>query len=598
MEVIYRKTGRFYQESMRVMRTFSIKAILVATIIFTVAAEAMAQSYVPTPVTISNNKVKIDGKLCYSHIVLERQTIYSICKAYNVTAEDLYKFNPRLKEEGLKKNGIIIIPSQEALNDKKEEEKAKTETVAEVAAVTAPKEAHSTKPSGKLKKHTVKWYETIEDIAKKYGVTVEAIVKENNLEKAEVKARQKIFIPEADTSVPSPVVPKSQKDSTEAVATQTEAPSPIIERKDTTMVADSIPTGDSLVAEPIVMPKDHIDIALVLPLAATGTTSKRNYMDFYSGVLFGLHKCANEGLATNLRVFDIDNGGMLDEGFFNGCDLAIGPVYQETLGNVLEIISDSIMVVSPLDHKAIALAEENKNFIQAPTHRTRQYADLVEWVQSEVSDNDKVIYISETNTRDTVAVREMKEALNASGLKYESFSYTILQGRGIGKSLAALVTNDGKNHFIIESESEAWVNDLVRNLNILQKKTEIYLYSPSKIRSFESIDAESLYNTSLHVSMSYNIDYDNPKVKDFLLKYRAIFHTEPSLFAYQGYDIITYFSQLISTYGHEWKEHLTDTAMQGLQTSFQFEKTPEGGYINNGIRRVQYYPGGESEIKE
>jgi hypothetical protein len=34
--------------------------------------EAAAQAYAPVQVTISKEKVKIDGKICYSHIVLEK----------------------------------------------------------------------------------------------------------------------------------------------------------------------------------------------------------------------------------------------------------------------------------------------------------------------------------------------------------------------------------------------------------------------------------------------------------------------------------------------------------------------------------------------
>jgi murein DD-endopeptidase MepM/ murein hydrolase activator NlpD len=87
---------------------------------------------------VSTNKLKVDGKLCYSHIVLERQTLYSICKAYNVTAEDLYKYNPGLKENGLKKNGILIIPAV-STEASAVQEQPKKDTVAIQAP--APKEA-------------------------------------------------------------------------------------------------------------------------------------------------------------------------------------------------------------------------------------------------------------------------------------------------------------------------------------------------------------------------------------------------------------------------------------------------------------------------
>ena len=107
-----------------------------AIAIFAIAAISglSAQEYVSTPVEISKEKVKIDGKVCYSHVVLERQTLYSICKAYEVSAEDIYQFNPTLKETGLKKNSIIIIPSKDAI-------KAAQPQVELEKAVESPKEA-------------------------------------------------------------------------------------------------------------------------------------------------------------------------------------------------------------------------------------------------------------------------------------------------------------------------------------------------------------------------------------------------------------------------------------------------------------------------
>ena len=72
----------------------------------------LAQEYVAPKVTISKEKVRSGGKVFYSHVVQERQTIYSISKAYGVTMEEIYDANPALKLEtdGLKKDQILLIP--------------------------------------------------------------------------------------------------------------------------------------------------------------------------------------------------------------------------------------------------------------------------------------------------------------------------------------------------------------------------------------------------------------------------------------------------------------------------------------------------------
>ena len=328
-------------------------------------------------------------------------------------------------------------------------------------------------------------------------------------------------------------------------------------------------------------------------MAATGSTSKVNYMDFYCGVLFALYNSSNSGIETDIKVFDTANDAVPDSTFFNGCDFIIGPVYTKEFKNIMNNVPKDLAVVSPLDHRISSLTKEYPNIIQAPTHRMYQYQDLTKWLKEDLKEGDNIIYISETNARDTAAVREMSEVLRKSGLTYDKFSYTILQGRSISSSLLARMTKTGTNRVIIESESEAWVNDLVRNLTILNRRVKITLYSPSKIRSFESIDAETLYKNSLHVCLSYNINYDRPEVKSFLLKYRAIFHTEPTLFAFQGYDIATYFINIVNQFGYQWKDKLTEAKMSGLQATFDFHKQENNSLINEGVRRIEYFPEGK-----
>ena len=567
------------------MNSLTVKVLIAISLICSASTYVFSQEYIPTPVTISTEKIKVDGKVCYSHVVLERQTEYSICKAYGVTQEDLYKYNPGLKENGLKKNSIIIIPSQEVVAEKveKAEKVERTEKVEKTEKATKPE-----KSTQKLRKHVVKWYETLEDIAQKYGVTVEAIIELNNIQDPSAITRMKILIPnsgpgEAEKSevIESKPEVQTSKDSTVVIESVTDTLTPA--STDTLTVKDTV-----IVKEP----KTSVNFALLLPMAATGTTSKLNYMDFYTGVLFALYNSSNAGIKTDIKVFDTANDAVPDSTFFDGCDFVIGPVYNKEFKNIMSHVPAELPVISPLDHRTTALTDEYPNMIQAPTNRIYQYRDLVKWLASDVQPTDTVLYISETNARDTVAIREMKEILESSGLRYNEFSYTILQGRSISSALLSRMTRTGNNRVIIESESEAWVNDLVRNLTILSKKAKIILYSPSKIRSFESIDAENLYTNSLHVCLSYNIDYERPEVKNFLLKYRAIFHTEPTLFAFQGYDIATYFINLVNQYGYDWREKLEETPMRGLQATFDFHKKANNSAVNEGVRRIEYLPEG------
>ena len=64
---------------------------------------AQDTEYKATPVTVSKDKVRNNGKLYYSHVVLAKQTLFSISKAYNVTIDEIVAANPEL---ALKENGL------------------------------------------------------------------------------------------------------------------------------------------------------------------------------------------------------------------------------------------------------------------------------------------------------------------------------------------------------------------------------------------------------------------------------------------------------------------------------------------------------------
>jgi ABC-type branched-subunit amino acid transport system substrate-binding protein len=113
------------------------------------------------------------------------------------------------------------------------------------------------------------------------------------------------------------------------------------------------------------------------------------------------------------------------------------------------------------------------------------------------------------------------------------------------------------------------------------------LYAPAKIRTFETIEIENFHNTNLHASLTYYIDYNNADVKSFIKKYRTLFKTEPTQFAFQGYDVARYFLGLCAKYGEEWMLHREDASM--LQSTFDI-KPVGNGYINEGIRRIVYGP--------
>ena len=236
---------------------------LIASLLVLGCGAALAQEYVPTPVTVSKEKVKLNGKIYLSHVVLERQTLYSISKAYGVTEEALYEANPSLRETGLQKNAILLIPFHE---------NAAPESSVES---TDQKQAETSSYT----EHTVKWYEDIEDIARRYDVSVKDIMELNDLRSKKLSTRQVLKIP-VKTVVPAP-----QPEAAEADDKPDEVETVEPENNENRVQAQEIEAPEVSDTDLLnLRSRDVVDFSLVLPLRATGNPSELN-MDFYSGVL-------------------------------------------------------------------------------------------------------------------------------------------------------------------------------------------------------------------------------------------------------------------------------------------------------------------------
>ena len=530
---------------------------------------AGAQEYVAPPVSISKDKVKIDGKVFYSHIVLEKQTLFSISKAYDVSIEDIYRYNPDIKENGLRKNDIINIPVINKSTNKKDKDKED-----EVINQTQPERI----------KHTVKWYEDLSSIAEKYHVTEDAIVKANGLKDKKVKSRQVLIIPEMDeqtdfTVNTEPDVINDEAAEVKEVGTYDDQNS-IEQYSDTLFALDYWNS----------FKRKSVNATLIMPFKASAQAANRNNMDFYSGVLIAAHETKEKGGEVYLNVYDIAEGlSNIPTDILKASDVIIGPIAPDDIIKVSNMADGACPIVSPLDQRGEKLASQYPHIIQVPSSQISQFIDLADWIKEDMHREDKVLVISEKEARQNDGGKVLQSIIDQSGIHYTPLAYSILEGRDIQSSIEAAMTKDGVNRVVIASESEAFVNDAVRNLNlIVHNKFSVVLYGPAKIRTFETIEVENFHNTALHASLTYNIDYDNEAVQDFVMKYRAMFGTEPTQFAFQGYDIARYFFDVISQHHSTWTSHMTEDAADMLQNRFMFKENDRGSYVNSGIRRIIY----------
>ena len=617
--------------------------------------------YGQSAIKISSEKVNINGVTYYAHTVQKQETLYSLSKAYNTTIDAIVKQNASAAS-GLKAGTIIYIPVSTAASaataTPANASTAKTAPEQKATQVADKKQAKEKKQKGteyKYEKHTVKWYEDITDISEKYGVSVEDILKANNLKSSKLKTRQTLIIPipnhdsakqlhqQSDKQQPQNQQLDQQlnqleqqlgeqhsqrhldqqqlgKQHGQQLGEQQLAQQPIGEQQDACQVPQQTFRYRNK--------GEAVEIGYILPLNSVDTNSvSSNFMDFYAGSLLAVNNIKSKDFPITINLYDESEYSplhrLMDAPGFDKNQLLVGPVRANTIkGFTGYAMQKEIPIVSPLDNGAESCTEGNPYFIQIPANTLSQIENTIDLLDKcRVKDSvSTVLLISENNCgSDSVYVNNTKRLLEEKGINYTPISYGILDGREIFTTIIASVdTLSPYQHIaIVPSNSEAFVSDVVRNLDLCGKSgAKVTLFGFPKWRNFETINVELLHKMRLHISLPYYVDYNNSDVKQFLLQYRALYNTEPTPYAFQGYDITKYILTLMEKYGNSFIKVTTQESPQIeqnletktlhqtqrqivqqtpearlLQSNFQLHRTePGNGLKNRATRNIRYNP--------
>jgi hypothetical protein len=152
--------------------------------------------------------------------------------------------------------------------------------------------------------------------------------------------------------------------------------------------------------------------------------------------------------------------------------------------------------------------------------------------------------------------------------------------------------NGNSNTIVVPSEVEVFVTDLVAKLNTLAMSYPIELAGPQTWENFENVTFDYLHNLQFCTTTPSWVDYNNPNVKAFVEDYRLKFNSEPSQYAFYGYDTFLYFGQMLKSNGPNFSYCVENTKTDGLQSIWNFEKSTQlGGLENRGVWVLRYEKG-------
>lgn len=429
----------------------------IGTLLFAALACGGASAQQPQP-SGAEQVVYINGTKYRIHAVAKGETLYSLSKLYGVSIDDLVAENPALKD-GLKTGQTLKIP-----------------TSAERVATTAPAKSEKRK-KGKFLTHTVAKGETLYSVARKYSVTVETLIADNdNLDPAHVAVGQTLYVrkgkaAKVEATEPPKERPKEASGTEQQQAQQSgttifgdeygyhvvhagETAASIAERFGTSeqallalngmrrasemktglivkvpreqAVQPQEPTAPSEQPQPQAVEFKTLQegevarVALLLPLHANGA-SAQNYMDFYRGFLLGMDAVRMQGIAAEVNLFDTAHEyarveKLVSDGSLDGADLIVGPIYEDLMAPVVEFAEQhSVPVVSPLAN--MAEVKSGAVFQMSPEVETKydKVGDLL--------DGSKRVVLIRSGATDKEFEREVLQALGATAYTTHEYVY-------------------------------------------------------------------------------------------------------------------------------------------------------------------------------
>lgn len=356
-ELLYKANPQLESEGLKVGQTIVIPTTLTKKEIAGLT-NSKCQEEVVTDVVVSP----------LTHEVKPKESLYVIAKMYGVTLKELQNANPSIGKKGLSIGQSIVIPANgklpentavaeqkktEVKEEPRSENKNNTSVVTENAAQIKETQEQAQSNTSEVI-HEVLTKETKYGIAKKYGITVAELEKQNPAIKAKLLVGSKLTI-----QVSGDKIEKGKGSEVVEAATETQGEKQQEPVKETTAATDNSASGD-LIEKLIQFASENLGVRY----RSGGTTSAGFDCSGLMYNTFGafdikLPRSSIEQSAVGEKVNDVDaqKGDLI---FFK----TNGRRQINHVGMVIEVTADEIKFIHSSTHSGVIVSSTKEPYYQ------------------------------------------------------------------------------------------------------------------------------------------------------------------------------------------------------------------------------------------
>ncbi|GGH72747.1 hypothetical protein GCM10011318_17030 [Phaeocystidibacter marisrubri] len=462
------------------------------------------------------------------HLVLPGETVYSL--THGVVSEDLFfEVNPEVKEEGLKSGSYVWLPSEETTDMVSEV------VMRDVLPMTLPDTIKQVIPAIRnrqneiqpVAKATLKVVRVQEGdswtvLERKYKTTKERLIELNPETMNGLRVGQYIIVPVAPAIVNS--------------VTDDESSQWALLNRRKVHFALALPLyleeNDSLARRFA----SGLGAAKVLP------QSQFAY-DFYAGLKLAMDTLRQFGLEIEVDVYDTRNDPIRVREISRQIDqsraqFVMGPIYSRNAEEMARQLPNE-WIVSPLSRTV----NTNGKFklVQAVSAVNQEHLAIATWINEEGRDAN-IVFVrrnGETQKKDVQVFLQHIEASEYRTISQIEMGENLITTQQIRNSLAA-----GKRDiFVILDDDPVLMTSFLNGVSST-RDSSITVITTGKLLEMKTLEIGKLNNLDLYISDVEYVDYQSEDVIEFVLKFREVMKSEPSRFAFHGYDAGLYYLTL------------------------------------------------------
>ena len=538
------------------------------------------------------------------HAIKAGETLYRLTVMYGVTAQEIIDANPGLTAENLKVGQVVLIPpvSDKTLQVSSSEvhmtvtptqqTQQKTTTTREIS-VEQLQTAKAKTPDCK-KQHTVKLFETIYSLSRKYGVSQEALIAANpSLANSKLKLGQVICIPYTNEEILAMEkdAAASKDSSSEDTSVSSDEP------------AEETPSsGDGYIHTPW----DGLNVALILPFMLESTnrsvsSDQSKMVEYYEGFLLAVDSLKHLVVSMNLYVFDSGDAkssisGILATEGMNHMDIIFGPMHASHIAEAATFARQhNIPLVLPFA-RDVDQVYDNPMIYQVNTPQS--------YLNSEVFDHffatfrkPNVLFFGKQGATPDAFCTALQQELMARG-----FSYTTNRADTTSNvsHLMEYCDPSADNVIMLTTSDRDVLSKMLPTFQLMARDTlaEVHLFGYPQYQIYATNHLDAFYECDTYF---YSQFYTNNTLPDavafhklFSRTYtRDIVNRYPK-YAILGFDMGYYFLRALSQYPRDFAQQLPRFRCRTIQTGFRFERVNNwAGFINNKVYFIHFSKEGE-----